>query len=243
MTLVGKAQRPMETVANCDVALVSARTHVLRAVTSVLEDCQTYVSRYEAMSVFLSNSPMPDVIVVDAGPDGREAPRASTLMHLRGRWPTATVCVLGVGTEADVIRLLDEGVDEAMGVTMEWRHVAACLRATVRRARTVNAALRRSLGDVIHDRDNRRVWCAGEEVALSPTEWRLFDFLWRHAERVATHAALQECLWPSDEAAISTSRLDVCVSRVRFKLRRSTIVGICTLRGVGYRLGRLERGS
>jgi two-component system, OmpR family, response regulator len=75
---------------------------------------------------------------------------------------------------------------------------------------------------------------AGEEVALSPTEYRLLRFLLRNQGRVLTRGQLLDHVWDYDFDGESTV-VETFISSLRKKLDPNGEL-ITTVRGVGYRL-------
>lgn len=132
--------------------------------------------------------------------------------------------------------MLDAGVDDAIEARSSWPYVAARLNASAGRTRAANAQLRRRVGDVVYDRENRRVWCAGEEIEFAPRELAVLDALWMRAGDLVRHESLQDYVWSGIDEGEHSSRLEVYISYVRRKLQGSKEVTIQTLRGAGYRL-------
>ena len=103
-------------------------------------------------------------------------------------WMTSPILILSVrSNEADKITALDEGADDYLTKPFSAGELLARIRALLRRA----AALT-SPPPVIHSGDleidiaRRRVRRAGEEVALTPTEFDILAFLARNAGLVVT---------------------------------------------------------
>ena len=152
----------------------------------------------------------------------------------RRRWPTAPIVVLGARDDRDCARLLDEGADEACIAGSSL--LPARLHAIARRARTLNADRRMAVGDLVLDRAHRRVWCAGDEVVLSPREFDVLSCLFHHAPRVVGKATLTEFVW-GEATTPQPNTIEVYVGYLRRKLARSRVVAIETVRRAGYLLG------
>jgi two-component system, OmpR family, response regulator MprA len=185
----------------------------------------------------ISATEVPDVFIVNA----REGAAAvlETVRHLRRRWPSPSLLCIHVGSPADAIALLEAGADD---VTMEeapFEVVAALLNAALRRARVINEQLRIKFGDIVYDREARRVWCAGREVAFTPRELRLFDILFQRAGNPVSADTLQDFVW-NDGPPTKSNSLAVYIGYLRRKLKGSRISMLETLRGSGYRLARRD---
>jgi len=178
----------------------------------------------------------PDMLVVDAACAEFAAPRF--VERVRHRWVSILLVAIAVPGEAAATELLDTGVDDAVSADASWTYVAARLNAGARRMRTASALLRRRVGDVVYDRDNRRVWCAGVEVEFAPRELAVLDALWIRAGELVHHDSLQDYVWSGVEDKERSNRLEVYISYIRRKLQQSNEVTIQTLRGYGYRLVR-----
>src|SRR5215212_2759199 len=128
--------------------------------------------------------------------------------------------------------------------------LSARMRAVLRRTQGLAAVDERqtmAFGDVEVDLERRRVTVAGEEAALSPTEWQLLMNLIQNAGRVILHEDLLGMTW-GPEYRNDLQYLRVWVSRLRRKLGESSHHPglIKTVPGVGYMIrepDRLEGGS
>ena len=187
---------------------------------------------------FASTPPTPkefiDLCIIDATSD--EGMGVETVRRSRRRWPTVGICCVGCH---DVVALLSAGADAAVAVDAPREVVVAQIAAAFRRARIASAQLRVAFGDVIYDREARRVWCAGEEVSLTPRELRLFDILFLRAGAPVSLDTLQDYVW-NDGGPPASNALAVYVSYLRRKLAGSRLAVVETMRGVGYRLTRTE---
>jgi two-component system response regulator MprA len=171
-----------------------------------------------------------DLCIVDAATDHGAGMQA--VRRVRQRWPTVGICCVGC---SDVVAALAEGADDAMPLGAPADVVVAQISAAFRRARIASAQLRVAFGDVVYDREARRVWCAGREVQLTPRELRLFDILFLRAGAPVSLEMLREYVW-SDDAHPASNALAVYVSYLRRKLRGSRLAVVETMRGIGYRL-------
>jgi len=84
------------------------------------------------------------------------------------------------------------------------------------------------------DRDRRRVWADGSEIALTYQEFELLTFLWEHPATVFGRADLVAKVWQRDFEA-TTRTVDVHVSRLRRKLGPRYGRYLVTEYRVGYR--------
>jgi two-component system, OmpR family, response regulator len=75
---------------------------------------------------------------------------------------------------------------------------------------------------------------AGEDIPLQPREFRLLEYLMRHAGQVVTRTMLLENVWDYHFDP-QTNVIDVHVSRLRSKIERKGLPTLLhTIRGAGY---------
>jgi DNA-binding response OmpR family regulator len=180
----------------------------------------------------------PDLFVVVVGADA--AAVTTSIRHARRRWPSVGVLCVDVATSEAAIGLLEAGADDALTRETRWDVVAAHVATMLRRVQLANAQLRIAFGDLVYDRESRRVWCAGREVQLTPRELRLFDILFLRAGAPVSADTLYDYVWHDDGTRTSNS-LAVYVGYLRRKLTGSRVAVLETLRGQGYRLS--QRGE
>jgi two-component system OmpR family response regulator len=90
------------------------------------------------------------------------------------------------------------------------------------------------VGDLELDRLSHRVTRAGREIVLQPREFRLLEYLMRHAGQVVTRTMLLENVWDYHFDP-QTNVIDVHVSRLRAKIDRGFEHALIqTVRGAGY---------
>jgi DNA-binding response OmpR family regulator len=174
----------------------------------------------------------PDVVVLD-GASADDTARH--MRYLRHRWPTIGIAVMNARDDADVKRLLDTGADDAI---VRGSSLLGCrLHALARRMRTVNAGTRIAVGDIVFDRESRRVWCAGREVQMTPREFAMLDCMFWNAPRPVGTTTLADFVWgdADGDAGARRSVVEVYIGYLRRKLASSRSVMIRTVRGVGYR--------
>ena len=178
----------------------------------------------------------PDVVVLDVmlpGIDGFDL-----LQLVRARSLSTPVLFL-TAREAveDRVRGLQLGGDDYVTKPFSVVEVGARLHALLRRARGGTGAPDSMLrgADLELDDVRHQVRRAGEEIELSPTEFRLLQYLLRHQGQVLSRAQILEAVWQYDFGGDS-----VVVERFVSNLRRKVDDGraplIRTVRGVGYSL-------
>ena len=130
---------------------------------------------------------------------------------------------------AERIDGLEAGADDFLTKPFANVELLARLRAVMRRAQPITApddAHLRAAGLWL-DPDRLHVEQAGQQIALSPTEFALLASLVRNRNRIRTRRQLEEEAMPGSEG----HSLDVHISNLRRKIGRDLIR---TVRGVGY---------
>jgi DNA-binding response OmpR family regulator len=180
----------------------------------------------------------PDIVIVE-----RAMLRDCDVMlrRIRRRRLTATVVVTGALDLRDVAHLLDAGADDAIPDGSPV--LTSRLRAAARRARTVNASMRISVGDITYDREARQVWCAGTKLQLTRTEESLFDCLFWYAPHPVAVADLTAFVWGGEVTVERRNLVHVYVGYLRRKLSMSKQTVIRTVRGTGYQLAARQDGA
>ena len=85
---------------------------------------------------------------------------------------------------------------------------------------------------------NRKVIRGETEIVLKPREFRLLEFMLRHAGEVVTRTMLLEHVWDYHFDP-QTNVIDVHISRLRNKLDKDFSNQLLeTVRGAGYRLSK-----
>ena len=93
-----------------------------------------------------------------------------------------------------------------------------------------------SVGDLEMDLLSRRVQRAGRGIDLQPREFKLLEYLMRHAGRAVTRTMLLEGVWDYHFDP-QTNVIDVHISRLRQKIDKGFDRPLLhTVRGVGYTL-------
>jgi DNA-binding response OmpR family regulator len=224
--------------ATATIALVSEDPTLVDLVVTTVSDETTLADVHASFAELLASfaSVAPDVVVLDDASGERDAEQE--IRQLRRRQPSLHIVYVRVSDEKRSISLLHGGADDAI-ITGSPTLVAR-LQAATRRARTVNAGSRIAVGDIVFDREARRVWCAGREVDLTPHEYGIVDCLFWHAPKPVGVDTLADFVWGDQSSTNKRTLVQVYVSYVRKKLAKSAQVAIRFARGAGYEFAPVE---
>jgi two-component system KDP operon response regulator KdpE len=180
----------------------------------------------------------PDLVLLDLGlpdVDGLEVAQ-----RIRGEARTPIIVISARGQEHDKVTALDLGADDYLTKPFGVPELLARIRVALRHAGEPADPRRDAVfavGELQVDLARRQVLHAGEEVHLTPTEYRLLTALVRHAGQVVTHQQLLREVWGGNYAG-QTHYLRVYMAQLRHKLERDPTRPrlLATESGVGYRL-------
>jgi two-component system OmpR family response regulator len=177
-----------------------------------------------------------DVIVLDrmlpGGIDG-----LGVLSTLRAAGVDAPVLILSALSAVDErVRGLRAGGDDYLTKPFDFLELTARLDVLLRRQTATPRETMLRAGKLEMDLLTHVVRYAGKLVELLPREFRLLEFLMRHAGQVVTRTMLFEEVW-NYRTVEPTNLIDMHISKLRRKLEaESTEPLIRTVRGAGYML-------
>jgi len=178
-----------------------------------------------------------DLAVVDLMLPGISG--ATVLKRLRAIGRKTPVLILtAVTTKASIVELLNAGADDYLGKPFDLGELIARAKALIRRGQGVSHPILR-IGDLVVDTIEKTVTRDGFEIDLSPTEYRIMEYMSHRPRSVISKQTLLEHLYDYNWAHHSNV-IEAHVSNLRRKLNRSTqssaFQWLETMRGRGYRL-------
>jgi len=178
---------------------------------------------------------LPDVILLDWMLPGESGLSLAKKWRADPRTKAVPILMLTArGDESDRVAGLDAGADDYITKPFSTKEMLARIRAVLRRRTPENVEGVVAMGDLQLDTATYRVTFQGQPVKLGPTEFKLLNFLMKHAERVHSRGQLLDRVW-GDHVFIEERTVDVHVKRLREALGAAGVM-VETVRGAGYRL-------
>jgi|SRR6266496_1131873 len=178
----------------------------------------------------------PDLAIVDlALPD---VDGIEVIRRIR-QWSPMPIIVLSARVqERSKIEALDAGANDYVTKPFGMGELLARVRAALRHAvRSPSGESILRFGNTVVDLEKRTASCSGEDVRLTPIEFRLLAMLAKHLGMVVTHRQLLTEIWgPTHER--DTHYLRIYMKQLREKLEIDPVRPrhLLTETGIGYRL-------
>lgn len=187
----------------------------------------------EGLNLALSGSF--DVLIVDRMLPKRDGLSVVATLRMESvRTPALFLSALG--EVDDRIMGLKAGGDDYLTKPYAFAELLARIEVLVRRANPDQVRTKLQVGDLEVDLLARKVSRAGQDIDLQPREFRLLEYLMKHAGQVVTRTMLLENVWEYHFDP-QTNVIDVHISRLRAKIDKNFKQPLLhTIRGAGYSL-------
>jgi two-component system OmpR family response regulator len=159
----------------------------------------------------------------------------AVVQALRAQGVATPILILSALAKVDDrVKGLRAGGDDYLTKPFAFSELLARIEVLNRRSAASEPATRLRVADVELDLVTRRVTRGGQPVDLTAREFRLLEYLMRHAGQVVTRTMLLENVWDLHFDP-QTNVIDVHVSRLRHELDREGAPPLIhTVRGSGY---------
>ncbi len=149
---------------------------------------------------------------------------------------TPALFLSALGDVQNRVQGLKAGADDYLAKPFAPSELAARVEALGRRLQGEPEVTVLKTGDLEMNLLSRKVTRAGQKIDLQPREFRLLEYLMRHAGQVVTRTMLLEKVWDYNFDP-QTNVIDVHISRLRAKIDKEFDEPLLhTVRGAGYRL-------
>lgn len=195
-------------------------------------------------AIMEASSHNPDIVLLDLGLpdiDGTEV-----ITNIRG-WSNMSIIVISARSEdSDKITALDAGADDYLTKPFSVEELLARLRVTQRRLlllKSSNDAGKPVFqnGDLKIDYAASCVYLKGEEMHLTPIEYKLLCLLSHNVGKVLTHTYITMQIWGSSrENDIASLRVFMATLRKKLEPEKTSPQYIQTHIGIGYRMLRVD---
>ena len=154
---------------------------------------------------------------------------------------TPALILSSLGDVEQRVQGLRGGADDYLAKPFAFAELSARLDGLLRRQDSgPGEQTRLRVADLEMDLLKRNVKRGGQAIDLQPREFRLLEYLMRHADQVVTRTMLLEAVWDYHFDP-QTNVIDVHVSRLRQKIDKDRGPALLhTVRGAGYLLGRRD---
>ena len=195
-------------------------------------------------AIMEASSHNPDIVLLDLGLpdiDGTEV-----ITNIRG-WSNMPIIVISARSEdSDKITALDAGADDYLTKPFSVEELLARLRVTQRRLlllKSSNDAGKPFFqnGELKIDYAASCVYLKGEEMHLTPIEYKLLCLLSHNVGKVLTHTYITMQIWGSSrENDIASLRVFMATLRKKLEPEKTSPQYIQTHIGIGYRMLRVD---
>jgi two-component system KDP operon response regulator KdpE len=226
------------------ILVVEDDTAIRKLITTTLETqgYQYHAAGTGAGSILEAVSKQPDIMILDLGLPDMDG--VEIIKKVRA-WSNLPIIVVSARSEdRDKIDALDAGADDYLTKPFSVEELLARLRVSLRRVRYDSEKLPRDASVFING--NLRIdyaagctWLDGEEIHLTPIEYKLLCLLAKNVGKVLTHNFILHEIWGNYSNDIPALRVFMATLRKKLEKTPSQPKYIQTHIGVGYRMLRV----
>lgn len=186
-------------------------------------------------AVSMVSSHMPDLVLLDLGlpdMDGMEV-----LKIIRNFTGLSIIVVSARNEEGEKVKALDYGADDYITKPFGTNELLARIRLALRHKQTsIKQEDNFVLRDLTIDYEKRLVTIRGEEIHLTPIEYKILVLLSKNPEKVLTHSQIMKEVWGPYVSENQALRVNMANIRRKIELNPAEPEYIMTEVGVGYKL-------
>lgn len=147
-------------------------------------------------------------------------------------WRTPVIILTARDQVRDRIEGLNSGADDYLVKPFDLDELGARI-AAVNRRMTSEPFTPLQFGEILVERETRRISVKGQAIDLTAKEWIILEELIRHPGVIVSKEKMEDALYAFG-SEIESNTVEVYISRLRKKIGAKMII---TSRGLGYRLG------
>lgn len=214
----------------------------LIATTLETQGYQYHTAETGEASIMEAVSRQPDIMILDLGLPDMDG--VDIIKKVR-TWSNMPIIVVSARSEdKDKIDALDAGADDYLTKPFSVDELLARLRVSLRRVRYDSEKLQKDAsvfvnGSLKIDYAAGCAWLDGEEVHLTPIEYKLLCLLAKNVGKVLTHNFILHEIWGSYSDDLPALRVFMATLRRKIEKTPSCPKYIQTHIGVGYRMLRV----
>ena len=195
-------------------------------------------------AIMEASSHNPDIVLLDLGLPDMDG--VEVIKRIR-TWSNMPIIVISARSEdCDKIEALDAGADDYLTKPFSVEELLARLRVTQRRlavmqAGTMTNAALFTNGNLKVDFAAGCAYLKGEELHLTPIEYKILCLMARNVGKVLTHTYITQQVWGSSwENDIASLRVFMATLRKKLEAEQDSPQYIQTHIGIGYRMMKVE---
>jgi DNA-binding response OmpR family regulator len=215
------------------ILVIDDEPDLVRFVRRALErECYQVLTATDGLDgIKLAIGERPDLVVLDLMMPGVNG--EAVLSALMAQDPALRVVILSAISDVQLrIACLEQGAVDFLAKPFAVRELIARVRSRLQETGVNRRQDILRVGEIVLDLQARQLLLDGGPTPLSQREFLLLLYLMRNADTVCSRQELLSEVWGYDFDP-ATNVVDVCVGRLRAKLRPDLIV---TVRNVGYQL-------
>ena len=173
----------------------------------------------------------PDLVLLDLGLPNMSG--ESVCLEIRKKYPDLKVIILSARNDTqDIIRGLDLGAEDYITKPFKLEELLARIKVRFRLDGGSNSV--KKIADLELNLDTHQVKRAGKDLELSPTEFKLLDYLMDNKGKVLTRDMILAKIWFTS-SEIETRSVDVYIGYLRKKIDSNNPKKLIhSIRGFGY---------
>ena len=228
---------------NPKILVVEDDSAVRNLITTALKSNNyAYITAHNGISALAAaTTQQPDIVFLDLGLPDMDG--VEIIKRIRS-WSQMPIIVISARSEDDdKVCALDAGADDYLTKPFSVTELLARLRVAQRRVSSVVAKAGEAVfqnGKLVVDYSAGCAFLNGEELKLTPTEYKLLCLLSKDAGKVLTHTYLTNKIWGSSwESDIASLRVHMATLRKKLE-KDQGIQYFQTHIGIGYRMLKVE---